>query len=116
MDQSVCSRLGKQSKAVFDGLPGITVLDLLAMELNGATLPGHSAKEVLQHFRAAGTIQTSNTQDLSLMELEGGVLQAGILTGNVLYVQDDLARLIGLGREAVGQFTAHHQLDDLIHG
>ena len=53
---------------------------------------------------------------LALAQLEGGLLQPGIFAGEALYLQDHIARDIVLGGEAVGQLTAHHQPDDLIHG
>ena len=59
---------------------------------------------------------SGDAQNLSLPQLEGGVLQPGVPARDVLHVQDDLPRLVGLGGEAVGELPAHHQPDDLVHG
>lgn len=95
---------------------GVLVADGLAVEGDGAAGTGHGAEQILQHLGAAGAVQTGDTQNLALPQLEGSVLQAGVLARDVLHVQDDLTGLVGLGREAVGQLPAHHQADDLIHG
>ena len=108
--------LRQQGEAVLDGLPGGLVLDLLAVEADGAASLGHGAEQVLQHLGAAGAVQSGDAQHLALAKLEAGLLQTGILTGQVFYLQDHVAGYIVLGREAVGQLTAHHQLNDLAHG
>ena len=108
--------LRQQGKAVFDGLPGRAVADLPAVDPDGAAVPGHGAEEVFQNLRPAGAVQTGNAQDLALVELEAGLLEAGVLAGQMLDLQNHLAGDIVLGREAVGQLPAHHQPDDLIHG
>ena len=86
------------------------------MEGDGAALPGHGAEQVLQHLSAAGAVQSGDAQHLALAQLEGSVLQAGVLAGDVLHIQDHVTGLVGLGREAVGQFPAYHELNDLLHG
>ena len=86
------------------------------MEGNSSPLSGHGAEQIFQHLVAVGAVQTGDTQHLTLFQLESSVLQPGIFSRNMLDVQDHLSRLVGLGREAVGQLTAHHQPDDLVHG
>ena len=85
------------------------------MQPDAAALAGHGAEQVLQHLGAAGAVQTGDAQDLALAQLEGGVLQAGVFARDVLHVQNHLAGGVGLFGEAVGQFAAHHQADDLVH-
>ena len=108
--------LRQQGEAVFNGFPGGLVLDLLTVEADGAALLGHGAEQILQHLRASGAVQSGDTQHLTLAQLEAGVLQAGVFARQMLHFQDHLAGLIVLGRETVGQFAAHHQLDDFLHG
>ena len=86
------------------------------MQGDGAALTGHGAEQVFQHLGAAGAVQARNAQNLALAQLEGGVLQAGVFACDVLHVQNHIAGLVGLFREAVGQLAAHHQADDLVHG
>ncbi len=86
------------------------------MELDHAAALSHGAEEILQHLSTARAVQTGDPQDLSLPELERGVPEAGIFAGEMFHLQDGLTRLVGLGRETVGELTAYHQLDDLIHG
>ena len=50
------------------------------------------------------------------MQLKAGLLQASVLAGEVLHLQNHIAWNIVLGGKAVGQLRAHHQTDDLIHG
>ena len=108
--------LRQKGEAVFDGFLGRTVLDRLSMELDHAAALSHGAEEILQHLSTARAVQTGDPQDLSLPELERGVPEAGIFAGEMFHLQDGLTRLVGLGRETVGELTAYHQLDDLIHG
>ena len=107
--------LGEKCKAVFDGFARVAVAAYLAVELDGPALPGGIAEDVFQGFGTAASVQPCQAQNFSGMCLEADILQKTVLGAQIVDFQGDLAGLVRLRRELVGQLATDHVTDDIRH-
>ena len=96
---------------------GVVVGYLFAVQLDAALTAIANTEQGLDDVGALGPHQSGDAEDLPLVQVEGHILNGGlVLRRQVFDLEDHLFRLVGLFREALGQFTADHHADDLIHG
>ena len=107
--------LGHQAQAVAHALLGAVALEGLALQGDGAAVQGAHAVGGLHHLGTAGAHQAEDAHDLALAHGHAAVLDplAGL---DVLQVEDLLAGLGGVAVVVVADLTAHHLLDQLVHG
>ena len=96
---------------------GVVVGHLFAVQLDGTLAAVANAEQGLDDVGALGPHQPGHPEDLPLVQVEGDVLDGGLVfRRQVLDLEDHLFRLVGLLREALGELATDHHADDLIHG
>jgi len=70
--------LRQKCKTVFNGLSGIAVSDLFAVQFDHTVFSGGHTEDILQCLRSAAAVQSGQTYDLTLSSLKRYILQQGI--------------------------------------
>ena len=97
-------------------LVGAVVVDLLAVQRDGAAGLLTDAEQGLHDVGAFSAHQAGDTENFALMQVKGDIANGGLAQrGEIAHLEDHFARSVFAIRKTLVKRTPDHHGDDLIH-